>query len=241
MGQGLDQAIPWTGAGILGGLLEALVATVALVYWYSRSVTTWAANTLDSALRGGPEAQVPGQAIGLSALVLWALHPLTWFAGYFAIEGIVRFLAAVSTERVHGSLPLVVADWCYGKITGRPPEGDALHTPTGRAHIQSLLTTLKEKAMTARLPELQDKLVDYTESGSQMLEIRCTRPKSDWVPPRVVRIGKSYYRLEQALRENPPRPFVFRLRRLETGVPGRTVIVYEAPTHEEQSDQQQTE
>jgi hypothetical protein len=240
MGLGLDQAIPWTGAGILSGLVEALVGTVGLLYWYSRSVTTWAANALDSALRGGPEAQVPGQAIGFSALVLWMLHPLTWFIGYFAMEGIVRFLAAISTERVHGSLPLVVADWCYGKISARPPEGDQLHAPTGKEYIQSLATTVKEKVMTARLPELEDELVDYAQGGAQMLEIRATRPKSDWVPPRVVRMGQSYYRLEEALSEKPPRPFVFRLRRLEAGVPGRTVIMYEAP-RAEHSDEPKTE
>src|SRR5215468_2759775 len=74
-----EQAIPWVRSAILSGLLESLLAMLALISWYSHSVATWAANALDSALRGGPEASVPGQAIGFSALVLWCLHPFTWF------------------------------------------------------------------------------------------------------------------------------------------------------------------
>ena len=72
------------------------------------SVTTWAANALDSALRGGPESAVPGQAIGFSALVLWVLHPLTWLIAYFVIEGLVRLLAAAFTGQVFGTFPLAV-------------------------------------------------------------------------------------------------------------------------------------
>ena len=45
------------------------------------------------------------------------------------MEGVVRFLAAVSTEQVLPSWPLLILDWLYGKATGRPPEGDALHYP----------------------------------------------------------------------------------------------------------------
>jgi hypothetical protein len=68
---GLDEVIPWTRSALLSGSLECLLALIALAYWYSHSVTTWAANALDSAMRNGPEAQVPRQANGFSALVLW--------------------------------------------------------------------------------------------------------------------------------------------------------------------------
>jgi len=74
----LNESVPWEPATVLSSFVESLLALVLLLCWYSRSVTTWAANALDSALRGGPERAVPGQAIGFSALVLWILHPLTW-------------------------------------------------------------------------------------------------------------------------------------------------------------------
>jgi hypothetical protein len=84
----LNEAIPWVRATVCSGFLESLLAFFARIDWYSRSVTTWAANAFDSALRNGPERAVPGQAIGFSALVLWVIHPLTWLIGFFVIEGL---------------------------------------------------------------------------------------------------------------------------------------------------------
>ena len=225
----LEQAIPWVLAAILSGLLEALIAFVALVSWYSHSVTHWAANALDSALRNGPEAQVPGQAIGFSALVLWCIHPLTWFIGYFAIEGLVRFLAAVSTEQVLPSWPLLLADWSYGKLTGRPPEGDAIHLPTARQQFQSLASAARHAAKSAGVAELPDELHESTQGSESLLEIHSCRAKSEWIPPRVVRIVDTYYRLESTSEGNRPRPFIFHLRRLPAGVPGRSVLLYDPP------------
>jgi len=225
----MEEALPWPSAGVLSGVLESALAVTGLVYWYSHSVTTWAANALDSALRNGPEAQVPGQAIGFSALVLWLIHPVTWFVGFFAIEGVVRMLAAVSTEQVHGMLPLVVLDWCYGKLTKRRPEGDALHTPSGKQYLRSFACAVRDKVAITRSAKLADELVEMADEEGAMLEIRAARPKTDWDPPRVVKIGEQYYRLQEVAAGKAPRPFVFRLRRLDAGVPGRRVICYEGP------------
>jgi hypothetical protein len=98
----LNESVPWEPATVLSGFVESLLALILLLYWYSRSVTTWAAKALDSALRGGPESAVPGQAIGFSALVLWILHPLTWLIAYFILEGLVRLLAAAFTDQIFG-------------------------------------------------------------------------------------------------------------------------------------------
>jgi hypothetical protein len=225
-----NQAIPWVPATVLSGFLESLLAFFALVDWYSHSVTTWAANALDSALRNGPERAVPGQAIGFSALVLWLIHPLTWLIGFFVIEGLVRLLAAAFTEQIFGTLPLAFADWCFGKATGRPVEGDALHMPSGREQLQSIASLVKEKLIVARFQEVADELVELSESGEAFLEIHSSRAKAEWIPPKTVRIGDVYFRLEQLTQGNLPRPFIFRLRRLAAGAPGRTVIVYESPT-----------
>jgi hypothetical protein len=225
----LEQTIPWERAAVVSGLLQSFAALVALVVWYSHSVTHWAANALDSALRNGPEAQVPGQAIGFSALVLWCLHPLTWLFAYFAAEGLVRFLAALATEQILPSWPLVIADWSYGKVTGRPPEGDALHYPSGREQLGAIVIAARQAAKTVGLSELPDQLVAFTEGGDAILEIRASHPKSEWTAPRVVRIANHYYRLESASQGPRPRPFIFRLRRLAAGVPGRKVLLYDPP------------
>jgi len=228
-GFGLDEAIPWARAAALSGCAESSLAFIGLVYWYSHSVTTWAANGLDSAMRNGPEAQVPGQAIGFSALMLWLIHPLTWCVGYFVLEGLVRLLAAVSTEQVVATLPLVGVDWIYGKLSGRAPEGDAKHTPSAKAQVQEFVSSLKRGVMVLRLPHLEDECRETGEGPESFLEIHASHPKAEWNPPRVVRMGDAYYRLEGAVQGKPPRPFIYRLRRLAAGVPGRTVLVYESP------------
>jgi hypothetical protein len=55
------------------------------------------------------------------------LHPFSWLLIFFVIEGLVRWLAAAFTEQTPGTLPLAFADWCYGKATARPAQGDAVH------------------------------------------------------------------------------------------------------------------
>ncbi len=203
------------------------MALVALVHWYSHSVTTWAANALDSALRNGPERQVPGQAIGFSALVLWLLHPLTWCLGFFFLEGLVRILAAVATDQVVATFPLVVADWGYGKLSGRPLEGDAKHSPGGKEQLREFVASVKQGIVALRLPRLPDECKEVVEGGVLFLEIYASHAKAEWIPPRIVRLGDSYFRLEGAVNGKLPRPFIYRLKRLAAGVPGRTVIVYE--------------
>jgi hypothetical protein len=221
------ETFPWERSTILSGIVEGLLALGLLVDWYSHSVTTWAADALDSALHNGPASSIPGPLIGLAGLALWSLHPLTWLIGYFVIEGAVRLLAAAFSEETLGTLPLALCDWCYGKITHRPPERDALHTPDGGAQLRSLLSAVREKIVAARFPEMEDEMVEVNEGDEVVIEIHSSRPKPEWIPPKTVRIGDSYFRLVDATRGKSPRPFVFRLEGLPAGVPGRTVIVYE--------------
>ena len=216
-------------AAILSAVLESFTAFVALLVWYSHSVTHWAASALDSALRNGPEAQVPGQAIGFSALVLWCLHPLTWLMAYFAVEGMVRFLAAVSAGEILPLGPLAAVDWVWGWATDRAPSGDSLHTPTGKEQWHSLVSAVRQAAVARLFSELPDQLLEFTEGGDLVLEVRASRPKSEWTPPRLVAIANHYYRLESASYGRRPRPFTFRLRRLPAGVPGRRVLRYDPP------------
>ena len=221
--------VPWAAAAAVSGLLKSGLAIFGLVVWYSYSVSTWAANAMDSALRNGPEAEVPAQAIGFSALVLWCLHPLTWAIGFFAVEGLVRFLAGFSTEQAFASLPFCAVDWLYGKASGRPPRGDALHTPSGKDAVRSFISNLRQQVAAARTQELTDELAEDARGEEHFLLIRATHEKPDWIPPRVVRVGDAYFALDAAEKGAPPRRFVYRLRRLQAGVPGRKVLLYQVP------------
>jgi hypothetical protein len=67
------------------------------------------------------------------------------------------------------------------------------------------------------------------DGNEEILEIRASRKKADWDPPRVVRIEDTYYRLEDCGKCPGPRPFRYTLRRLSAGVMGRKVLVYQPP------------
>jgi hypothetical protein len=224
-----EETVPWTPAAILSGILESVLAVAGLIYWYSHSVTTWVADALDSALRNGPGGEYDPHLLGLSAFVIWCIHPLTWVLASFFGEGLIRIVAAISIEQILPMWLLALADWCYGKFTHRAPEGDARHLTKGKEQFQSFLQAAKGAAKTARLPELPDELLESTDGGDAILEILCSRPKPEWIPPKVVRIADVYYRLESAAQAGRPRPFVYRLRRLAAGVPGRKVLDYEPP------------
>lgn len=77
--------------------MESILAIVAFLYWYSYSVTHWAQDAVESAIRSG--ADIPPQAVGFVGLAVMFLHPLTWVIIYFGIEGAVRFLAGAFTAK----------------------------------------------------------------------------------------------------------------------------------------------
>jgi hypothetical protein len=78
----------------------------------------------------------------------------------------------------------------------------------------------------AGLSSISDELSFKRDGGVEILEICACRKKEGWDPPRTVRYGNTYYRLEATSLGNRPRPFHYTLRRLPKGVPGRTVLLY---------------
>jgi hypothetical protein len=233
-----SRPFPWVPAAIVSGLLESLLALVALIYWYSHSVETWANRALDAALQGNAAARsVPGQALGFAALALWAFHPLTWATVYFAVEGAVRALSAHSAGDIRGTLPLYLADWILGRISGRPPAAEAVSGMGPVAALSSIARASHERARLALTQRYADEMTTRIENGEGITEIQCQKAKPDWTPPRVVRIRESYYRLEKADRKDFPRPYRYTLRELPAGVPGRNVLIY-VPEEPQKSDEQ---
>jgi hypothetical protein len=234
-----EETVPWVSAAILSGILESILAVGGLTYWYSYSVTTWAAEALDSALNNGPTAGYDPHVLGLAAFVVWCIHPLTWLLASIFAEGLVRIVAAISIEQILPMWILAFADWCFGKFTHRPPEGDALDRLGGREQLRSFIRAAKQAAKTARLSELPDELTESADGRDSLLEIHSSHEKSEWTPPRVVRVDSVYYRLESFALGARPRPFVYRLRRLSAGVPGRNVILYRSPVGPDSAARQQ--
>lgn len=219
------QAVPWHSAVIVSGIVEAGVAIFALIYWHSYSVTTWVSRMLDSALSQSAPTGITDHEVGFAALIIVVTHPLTWLILFFVVEGFVRLCGAFS-DTVLGVFPLYLADKLFAKILGLeaplPPGAPRFE----KSHVASYVETMRDKVMTSRLTELPDELLLTAANSGELLEIRSSRSKPEWDPPRVVRYEDRYYRLEESVRGSAPRPFIYKLRRLSAGVPGRTVLVY---------------
>ena len=215
--------IRWSRATALSGALEFVVCLVAAGKWYYYSMTTWVNRGLEVALNGQAGQGVTDHAIGAMALLMWANHPLTWVLAYFGIEGAVRFCSAAFGESYLGTLPLFLVDKTIAWIMGVPPED-----PDRPAIGASLVAAVSEKLLESTQLHGADEIVRSREGGEEFMEIRASRKKADWEPPRVVRIGERFYRLEKYTRGAPPRPFRYTLRRLAAGVMSRTVLVYDA-------------
>ena len=97
-----------------------------------------------------------------------------------------------------------------------------------RENVRSYLSAVQEHLRVSRLEELPDTL-DYSDRLSEeFLEICASRRKPEWDPPKTVRVDETYYRLERFSVERGTRPFRYTMRRVDFGVPGRNVLLYNA-------------
>ena len=219
------EEVRWARATAISGLAEASLALAALMYWYSYSMTTWVGNGTAVALSGKMGTEVRIQDIGGAALIVWAMHPITWLIGIAGLEGAVRLCAGAFSGNSCGILPLFLADMIvFGPFRRR--QGVSSDVAGVRSNAWSYAGAIRDRMRESRLPEVPDELCFTKSESVEMLEIRACRRKQDWTPPRVVRYLDRYYRLEGDSRASGARPFRYRLRRLVAGVPGRTVLFY---------------
>lgn len=217
-----SESINWPQAVTISGFAEFVVAVVGLVYWYSISMTTWVSRGLDVALNGNAGSGITDQAIGAMAWFMWANHPLTWILGYFSVEGAVRLCGAAFSESLLGTLPLFLVDRAV-----RLFNGESKAAKEAPAAASSFFESISEKVMASSNPASPDEITLQRSGTEEFLQICASRRKPDWDPPRVIRYGEAYYRLEDSAKCVGVRPFRYTLRRLPAGVPGRNVLVYE--------------
>lgn len=223
--QPLFSTIHWPMAAAISGIAEFFVALLAYVFWYSYSVTHWARDAVYAAINAG--ADIPPTAQGFAGLALMFLHPFTWLIALCALEGAVRFLGGAFAGEALGILPLFLAD----KILARFTRGRRRRGPSDEGSgWSSFLPSIQRQISFLWHPDLPDEVEYSADATGELMSIRASRPKSGWEPPRVVCCDGAYYRLEASSEECGARPFVYALRRLATGVPGRSVIRYSAPS-----------
>jgi hypothetical protein len=214
--------VQWSRAGTLSGVLQIAAVMLSLANWYQYIMYPIVDRGVDLALNG-KLGGVTDQQIAGAAYTVFLFHPITWVLVYFFIEGAVRLCGAAFAENVLGTLPLGLIDRTLSLVTPRTKARPSL--PEQR-NVQSFAGAVRERTTLTRLKQVPDELHYATDQSEELLEIRASRRKEDWVAPKVVRVDEQYYRLEENSVENGPRPFRYRLRRLERGVPGRNVLLY---------------
>ncbi|HET7150480.1 MAG TPA: hypothetical protein VFI60_03640 [Candidatus Acidoferrum sp.] len=220
------ESIEWRIASTLSGFGEAVFALVALLFWYSYSVSGWVSRGMDAALAGKMHQGVTDQEIGLMSLMIFATHPITWVIAFMGVEGSVRLIGAAFAANHLGILPLFVLDKIYLKVAGQSGPGAAQTGGFKQGNLSSYAGALRQKVRSSCAAKLPDELCISREQAEEFLEIRACRRKPDWTPPRTVRYQDTFYRLEACSDGPEPRPFRYRLRRLSAGVMGRTVLTY---------------
>ncbi len=220
------RSIEWRIASMLSGFGESLVALIAMVYWYSYSVTGWISRALDAALARKAGPGVTDQEIGFTAVVVLATHPLTWLIAFFGVEGMARLVSAAFAENNLGIFPLFVLDKIFLRLTGRSGSGAAAAAGYSQGNLSSYVGAVREKVRASRSAHIPDELCVTKDGSEEFLEVRACRRKPDWTPPRTVFYQDTFYRLEACSEGPAPRPFRYSLRRLSAGVMGRTVLVY---------------
>jgi hypothetical protein len=193
-----------------------------LVMLQISNLTRWTVRGFDST---PDKLDATEQQVGGTALILFLANPLTWIMIYFFFEGSVRTCGAAFTDSVLGTVPLYVLERSLSFV--RNPA--AALSPEGiKRNVRSFAESLRERFLTARLREVPDELRYTGNALGEMLEILASRRKAAWVIPQIVRVDGNYYRLEEVSLETGARPFRYRLKRLEAGVTGRTVILYKS-------------
>lgn len=215
--------IQWNRAATLSGILQIVAAILALAKWYQHVMFPIVDRGVDLALKGKLPGEVTDQQIAGAGYMVFLFHPLTWLLVYFFLEGAVRLCGAAFSENVLGTLPLALIDWAYSLLTDR--NASKPEYPVAQ-NAQSFAGAVRERAILSRLKQVPDELHFATDQTQELLEIWASHRKDDWVAPKVVRVDDVYYRLEENSVDDGPRPFRYRLRRLERGVPGRNVLLY---------------
>ncbi len=197
--------INWTRATVVSAFLEGGGCLLGLIGWYLFSIQ----HSVDQQMNVTVEAAkgVPGQGaavgMGAAALLLFALHPLTWTLAFFMVEGFWRGFASLVSEESPGTFPLVAVDWVIRRTRG------AIH----------------EK----QVPLVVDLITRGTGKQPWDLKVESCRPKPTWKHPLTVRFLDEYFRVERESpgEATPVRPHVYLLKRVPAGEAYRGMEPYD--------------
>lgn len=185
---------PWRdnlrSSAAVSGVVQTLTAVGVLLARYPKFVNDQVAQIDVRVINGmaekGGETAVRG--IGVILLFAYVLLPLSILLIYFAFEGVVRFVAAMTTGEVVGTLPLTLID-----VAGQ--KWNAYHA---------------EKKLGPRVPDLVSVPPD---GGGYDLTIASCREKPGWNDLMTISLNEVLYEVAGYEEGEEPRRYVYQLRR----------------------------
>lgn len=154
-------------------------------------------------------------------------HPLTvkFAEEYFRVERESPQDATPARPHVY-LLKRVPAGEAYRGMEPYDPQSVLQHAPP-RGLMGHAVDAVRDGIRLKTLPLVADEVLRGGAVQGWDLRIQSCRPKPDWTVGRTVRFEDRFYRLESLYDAQPPRPFGFELRAMPTGVPGRSVILFD--------------
>ena len=175
----------------VSGIAQTLTALGLLLARYPRFVNEQVAQidvrVINGMAQRGGESAVRG--IGVILLFAYVLLPLSILLIYFAFEGVVRFVAAMTTGEVVGTLPLALID-----MTG-----------------QKWNAYYAEKKQGPRIPDLVG--VPSEENSGYDLVIASCREKEGWHRLMTISYEDTLYEVAGYEEGEAPRRHLYLLRR----------------------------
>jgi len=183
---------------IASGLAVSLVGLAVFILRYLSFIQYRVGDLGQRAIARGQEGALANEVVhfgmGAVAAAEYVLHPLTLLLIYFIVEGAARFLAALVTEEITGTLPLYVVAWVEDRLS------------QARA----------ERALGQRVPDI----VESVYSPDYDLRIFTCRRKRGWDRMMTVDWQEQFYEVMREEAGKPPHHFIYRLRK---SPPGRVV------------------
>lgn len=176
-----------SGSAFTSGIAQFLICLALFIYRYisfARGEVFGGTTVALKAMQVGGETALSGS--GIFVLMEYMIQPLTPVLAYFAIEGVVRAVAAFVTGEIVPTLPLAAGAWLHQRISDRRAEA----------------------AMGERVADT----IEIVDSSDIKLRIRSCRPKRSWNNRLAVFYRDELYEVAEEQQGGPPRPFVYLLR-----------------------------
>jgi hypothetical protein len=175
---------------VISGILEWGVSLGVLVLWHVTYFSLLANQYFENAYRSDHGVSYTWGTVKQAGVIAFVFHPVTCVIFYFMAEGVLRAIAAYSSDVVYGTLPLAVVEFAIRKW--KPVEKRPV------------------------LPLVADEI---TPGGAQCdMKVASCREKPDWKYPFTIHYFGGYFQVIGAVDLGVgSRPFVYSLRRLPPG------------------------